>query len=73
MVDDKVKVSSEKGKEIIKYAMGSEYTVLEFSVLEDGDFMVTDITDHVRQLEQMHINNDPAEPMDLRTSGEQDG
>lgn len=71
MPDDKVKVSSEKGKEIIKYAMGSEYTVLEFTVLEDGDFMVTDITDHVRQLEQMHINNDPAEAMDLRTpSGE---
>jgi len=66
--DDAVKVSSEKGKEMIKYAMGSEFCVLEFSTLENGDFMVTDVTEHLRQLERMHTNNDPAEPMDLRTT-----
>lgn len=64
MSDDGVKVSSEKGKEIIKYAMSDEYTVLEFTVLDDGDFMVTDVTDHLRQLEKMHADNDPAAPMD---------
>lgn len=68
--DDSVKVSSEKGKEIIKYAMGEPYTVLEFSVLEDGDFVVADVTEHLRQLERMHTNNDPAEAMDLRVPDE---
>lgn len=64
--DEEVKVSSEKGKELIRYAMSDSYTVLEFSVLDNGDFMVTDVTDHLRQLERMHANNDPAEAMDLR-------
>jgi hypothetical protein len=67
MPDDAVNVSSEKGKEIIKYAMGSEYTVLEFSVLDNGDFVVADVTDHLKQLEKMHANNDPSTAMDLRT------
>lgn len=66
MPDDAVNVSSEKGKEIIKYAMGEPYTVLEFSVLDNGDFVVADVTDHLRQLERMHANNDPADAMDLR-------
>lgn len=65
--DEEVKVSSEKGKEVIKYAMGAEYCVLEFTTLDNGEFMVTDVTEHLRQLERMHADNDPAEPMDLRT------
>jgi len=70
--DDSVRVSSEKGKEIIKYAMQDSYTVLEFAVLEDGDFVVADVTEHLRQLERMHANNDPAEPMDMRVPDEED-
>lgn len=63
---DKVPARSEKGKEIIQYAFQDDFTVLEFSVLDNGEFMVTDVTDHLRQLERMHMNNDPASPMDMR-------
>lgn len=58
-------------KEILAYAFNSEYCVLEFTELDDGEMHVTDVTDHLRQLEQMHINNDPAAPMDLRTTDDE--
>lgn len=65
--DDAVPADSSVGKQILAHAMAEEYCVLEFTELDDGDLMVADITDHLRQLERKHINNDPAEPMDLRT------
>lgn len=57
-------VDSPEGKKVIAYAMNNDYCVLEFSELDDGSMYVADITDHLRQLEKMHANNDPAEPMD---------
>lgn len=68
MTDDSTPVRSDKGKEILAYAMGQSYCVLEFTQLDNGEIMVTDVTDHLRQLEKMHANNDPAAPMDLRTT-----
>lgn len=62
--NDESSVRSPQGKEIIAYAMNSEYCVLEFTEMDDGSMTVADVTDHLRQLEEMHANNDPAEPVD---------
>lgn len=64
--EDAVPADSSIGKQILAHAMAEEYCVLEFTELDDGELMVADITDHLRQLERMHINNDPEEPMDMR-------
>lgn len=66
--EDAVPAQSDTGRQILAHAMAEEYCVIEFTALDDDDLMVADITEHVRQLERMHANNDPAEPMDLRTN-----
>lgn len=70
MPEDSVPVKSETGKSILAHAMNEEYCVLEFNEMDDGSLTVADITEHVRQLERMHIENDPATPMDLRVHEE---
>jgi hypothetical protein len=39
-------------REAIHYALNSDYCVLEFEETDDG-MQILDITDHVRQLEEM--------------------
>lgn len=68
MTGDSVSIQSETGKSILAHAMNEEYCVLEFNEMDNGSLAVADITEHVRQLERMHIDNDPAEAMDLRTT-----
>lgn len=60
-------VDKDAAKEAIYYALNSEYCVLEFSEVENGDIHIADITDHVEQLEKMHVNSDTGSPLDLRT------
>lgn len=45
-------MNSDKGKQILAYAMNSEHCVLEFSELDNGEMHVVDITDHVEALEE---------------------
>lgn len=46
-------MKSERGREILAYAMQETPCVLEFDENESGDVMVADITDHVNQLEEI--------------------
>lgn len=54
----------EAAKEAIYHALNSDYCVLEFDRMDDGTINIADLTEHVRQLERLHNNNDPAEPID---------
>lgn len=49
---------SDTGKSILVHAMSSEYCVLEFKEMDDGEHRVMDITDHVEQLEKKVENKD---------------
>lgn len=72
MTDDDTPEVEDKdaAKQAIYYALNSEYCVLEFSEMESGDIHIVDITEHVEQLEQKHVNSEPDSPLDLRTADE---
>lgn len=64
MTEDVEIEDKDAAREAIHYALNSEHTVLEFTELDNGKMNIVDITEHHRQLEKMHANNDPAEPID---------
>lgn len=47
-----VKLDTEKGKEILMYAVEKEHCVIEFSKMDDGSMNIIDITEHVERLEE---------------------
>lgn len=49
-------LGSEKGKEILAWAMNQDYCVLEFTKMDDGTTRVMPITDHVEMLEDKYVN-----------------
>lgn len=60
------KLRSKKGKQILAHITSKDYGVLEFNKMDDGTIMVCDITEHVEQLEEMHVNSGGS-PTELRT------
>lgn len=50
-VTEAAPMRSPLGKEILAYASGQEYCILEFAEMDDGSMRVAVITDHVRALE----------------------
>lgn len=57
-MEGSVPVRSDKGKEILAYAMEKEHCVLEFSEMDDGTMHIADITKHVEKLEEQ-VNGRP--------------
>lgn len=64
MVEEVEYEDQDAAREAIHYALNSDYTVLEFNLLDNGEMDIAEITKHVRQLERLHNDNDPAKPMD---------
>lgn len=50
-------IESDIGKEVLAYAMNQDYAVIEFQERADGQMIVTDITEHVEQLEKMALDD----------------
>lgn len=51
--DQGERLESSAGREMLAYASSRDYCVIEFERGEDGKLWLRDITDHVRELEEI--------------------